>query len=190
MTKDKMVLPGDQVSTSEELLPGDGTYEEDGIIRASIVGIYFVDKKHKKAVIKPLTSTPVEIKKGDIVLADVNSVRSSMVIADVIHVKGKNRPVSGDTNGTLRVAEISQAYVKDPATEYSPGDIIRAKITQVKPSVQLTTKGNDLGVIKGLCKKCRKTLERKGNILECSNCGNKEKRKLANDYGKYDLNKL
>jgi len=28
MNNDKIVLPGDEVSTSEELLPGDGTFEE------------------------------------------------------------------------------------------------------------------------------------------------------------------
>ena len=42
MTENKILLPGDQVSTSEELLPGDGTFEEDGIIRASRVGTYVV----------------------------------------------------------------------------------------------------------------------------------------------------
>ena len=190
MAENKIVIPGDQVSTSEELLPGDGTFEEDGIIRASRVGTYVVDEKHKRAVVKPLTSIPVEIRKGDIVLAEVNSVRSNMVIADVIHVIGKKRAISGDTNGTLRVSEISSGYVKDPATEFAPGDIIRAKVFQVKPNLQLATKDKDLGAIKWLCSKCRHPLTKKENILECSNCNNKEKRRTANDYGDYDLNKL
>lgn len=190
MTKNKMVLPGDQVSTSEELSPGDGTFEEDGVIRASRVGTYVVDEKHRRAIIKPLTSIPVELKRGDIVLAEVGSVRSNMVIADVIHVIGKNRAISGDTNGTLRVSEISNSYVKDPSSEYAPRDIIRSKVTQTRPSVQLATKDSDLGVIKAICTKCRHPLVRKDNILECGNCGNKEKRKTANDYGNYDLDKL
>ncbi len=190
MTEDKIVLPGEQVSTSEELLPGDGTFEEDGIIRAAIVGKYVVDEKHRKAVVEPLTSVPVLLKKGDIVLAQVGSVRSNMVIADVIHVIGKKRAISGDTNGTLRVSEISNGYVKDPSTEYSASDIIRAKVTQVKPSIQLATKDKDLGVIKALCRKCRHPLYSKGDMLECNNCGNKERRRTAIDYGTYDLNKL
>jgi exosome complex component CSL4 len=190
MTKDKVILPGDQVSTSEELLPGEGTFEEDGIIRAARVGTYYVDEKHRKAIIKPLTSIPVELRKGDIVLAEVNSVRSNMVIAEVIHVVGKNRPISGDTNGTLRVSEISNGYTKDPATEYAPGDIIRAKITQVRPSIQLATKDRDLGAIKSLCSKCRKPLYKKENQLKCDNCGNKERRNTAVDYGDYDIKKL
>jgi len=190
MTNNKIVLPGEQVSTSEELMPGDGTFEEDGIIRASRLGIYEVDNKNRRAKVKPLTSTPVIIKKGDIVLASVGSVRSNMVIADVIHVIGKNRSVSGDTNATLRVSEISNGYTKDPATEYSPGDIIRAKVTQIKPSLQLATKDRDLGVIRTTCTKCKNPLVRKGNILECKNCSNKEKRKLAHDYGNYNLESL
>jgi len=190
MTNDKIVLPGEQVSTSEELGAGEGTFEEDGIIKASRFGKYQVDQKNRMATVKPLTSVPVELKKGDIVLAHVGMVRSNMIIADVIHVIGQKREISGDTNGTLRVSEISQGYVKDPATEFAPGDIIRAKVTQVKPSIQLHTKDSNLGAIKSLCSKCRHTLQKKGNILECENCNNKEKRLTAHDYGTFDPNKL
>jgi exosome complex component CSL4 len=190
MNNDKIVLPGDEVSTSEELLPGEGTFEEEGIIRAARVGTYYVDEKHKRATVKPLTSIPVELKRGDIVLAEVGSIRSNMVIAEVIHVIGKKRPISGDTNGTLRVSEISNGYVKDPSTEFAPGDIIRAKVTQVRPSVQLATKDRDLGAIKATCSKCRRPLRKKGNILECENCGNKEKRRTAVDFNNYDIDKL
>jgi exosome complex component CSL4 len=190
MTKEKIVLPGEKVSTSEELLPGDGTYEENGIIWAARYGEYVVDNKHRRAMVKPLTNVPIELKNGDIVLAEARSVRSNMVIAEVIHVIGKDKAISGDTNGTLKVSEISKGYVKDPATEYSLGDIIRAQVIQTKPSIQLTTKGKNFGVIKAICSKCRHPLEEKGNILECRNCKNKEKRNRADDYGKYDLKKL
>ena len=190
MTENKIVLPGEKLSTSEELLSGDGTFEEDGIIRAARVGKYVVDEKHRSAMVKPVTNVPVLLKKGDTVLAEVRLMRSSMIIAEVIHVKGENRGISGDTNGTLRVSEISQSYVKDPASEFSVGDIIRAKVTQVKPNIQLETKDRNLGVIKGLCTKCRHTLIKKDNILECKNCGNKERRRTAIDYGNYDLKNL
>lgn len=190
MANDKIVMPGEQVSTSEELLPGDGTFEEDGLIKSSRFGIYKVDTKNRRATVQPLTSTPVSVKRGDIVLANVGMVRSNMVIADVFHVIGKKRAISGDRNATLRVSEISNGYTKDPATEFAPGDIIRAKVTQIKPSLQLATKDRDLGVIKASCSKCRQPLINKGKSLECKNCNNTERRKLANDYGNYDLNRL
>lgn len=187
---DKIVMPGEKLSTSEELLPGEGTFEEDGIIRAARVGKYVVNEKYRRAEVKPVTSTPVIIKKGDIVIAGVESVRSSMIIANVIHVVGKNRNISGDTNATLRVSEIARGYVKDPSTEFGVGDLIRAKVTQVKPSLQLTTKDNEFGAIKSLCSKCRNLLVKKGGILECENCGNKQKRRITTDYGKLDFNRL
>ena len=188
--KDKIVMPGDQLSTSEELLPGEGTFEEDGIIRAARIGRYVVDEKYRRAKVKPVTSVPVILKKGDIVIAEVRMVKASMVIADVIHVIGKNRSVSGDTNATIHVKEIASGYVKDAASEYRVGDYVRAKVIQVKPSVQLATKDGDLGAIKALCVKCRHSLVKKGDILECEHCGNKENRRIAMDYGSIDLKKL
>ncbi len=187
---ENVVLPGEQVSTMEELIPGEGTFEEEGIIRAAIVGKYYVDKRNKKACVKPLTTVPVMVQNGDTVLARVRMVRSNMVIADVIHVKGKQRAISGDNNGTLKVAEISQSYIKDPATEFAAGDIIRAKVIQVRPNIQLSTKDRELGSILSLCKKCRNTLSKKGNQLVCENCGNKERRSTAPDYGAFDIDKL
>ena len=190
MNKKNLVMPGDQLSTSEELLPGDGTYEEDGIIRAAILGEYYVDEQYRRAKVKPATSTPVIVKKGDIVLVETRASKSSMIIADVIHVIGKKRGISGDTNGTIHASEISKSYVKDASTEFKVGDILRAKVFQVKPSIQLTTKDADLGAIKALCSKCRNLLTKKENMLECTNCGNKERRKIAIDYGNIDLDKL
>ncbi|MEF8848791.1 MAG: exosome complex RNA-binding protein Csl4 [Candidatus Thermoplasmatota archaeon] len=190
MNKTKMVFPGDQLSTLEELNPGDGTFEEDGVIRASRVGRFTIDKKDREARVTPLTDIPIEVKKGDIVLAEVRSTRSSMVIADVIHVKGKNREISGDTNGTLMVSEISNRYIKKANTEFAAGDILRAKVIQVNPSIQLSTKDKDLGVIKGRCKECRNPLVKQGKKLKCPNCGSTERRTTASDYGKYDVKKL
>jgi len=187
---DKIVIPGDQLSTSEELLPGEGTYEEDGVIRASRFGIYVVNSASKKAEVKPITSTPVLVKKGDIVIAKIDTVKSSMVVAEVIHVVGKNRSISNDTLATLHVSEISKGYVKDPSTEFGVGDYIKAKVIQDKPSIQLDTKSPDLGSIKSLCSKCRHQLVKKGNFLECENCGNKQNRRITSDYGNIDLNKL
>ena len=190
MEKKGIVMPGDELSTSEELLPGDGTYEEDGVIRASRIGKYFVDEKYRRAKVKPVTSTPVVLRKGDIVLAEVRVAKPMMIIAEVMRVVGKNRAVSGDTNGTIHASEISRSYVKDASTEYKAGDIVRAKVFQVKPSVQLTTKDNDLGAIKALCIRCRHSLVRQGNRLECGNCGNQERRKIAVDYGDLNVDKL
>jgi exosome complex component CSL4 len=186
----KVVLPGDKLSTSEELHVGDGTYEENGDIKSSRIGIYEIDEKNRVAKVKPLTSIPVMVKNGDNILAEATSVRSMMVIANVFHVVGKKRSISGDRNGTLHVSEVTNGYVKDPSEGYGVGDIFRAKVIQINPSLQLSTKGREYGVIKSLCSKCRNPLSLKNNDLECNQCGYREKRKLASDYGNYDILKL
>lgn len=188
--KKRIVMPGELLSTSEELLPGEGTFEENGFIRASRLGRYVVNKVYRRAEVKPITSVPVILKRGDIVIAKVLSARASMVVADVIHVIGKNRAVSGDTNATIRVSEISSGYIKEATTEYGIGDFVKAKVIQVKPSLQLATKGRNLGVIKALCANCRHPLIKKGNSLKCENCGSICRRKISMDYGNLDLNKL
>ena len=159
--KHKLVMPGDQLSTSEELLPGDGTFEENGIIRAARIGTYVVDEKHRTAEVKPATSTPVILQKGDIVIAKVTMAKSTMIIVEVVHVAGKNRSISSDTDATIHVKEIAQGFIKDASTEYKAEDYIRAKVIQVKPSVQLETKERDFGAIKARCSKCRHPLVKK-----------------------------
>ena len=188
--KQKFVMPGDQLSTSEELLPGDGTYEENGIIRAARIGTYVVNEKHRTAEVKPASSVPVILRKGDIVIAKVAVAKPTMIIADVVHVTGKNRSISGDSDATIHVKEIAQGFIKDASMEYKPEDFIRAKVIQVKPSVQLQTKDRNFGAIKALCSKCRHPLIKKSHGLECENCGNKEHRRIADDYGAIDLEKL
>ncbi len=188
--KHKFVLPGDQLSTSEELLPGDGTFEENGIIRAARIGTYVVNEKHRSAEVKPVTSTPVLLKRGDIVIAKVTMAKPTMIIAEVVHVTGKNRAISGETDATIHVKEIAQGFIKEANSEYKAEDYIRAKVIQVSPSVQLETKDRNLGAIKALCSKCRHPLIKKSHGLECENCGNKEHRRITDDYGAIDLSKL
>jgi exosome complex component CSL4 len=188
--KHKLVMPGDQLSTSEELLPGDGTFEENGIIRAARIGTYVVNEKHRTAEVKPASSTPVLLKKDDVVIAKVTNAKPTMIIVDVVHVTGKNRAISGDTDATIHVKEIAQGFIKDASTEYKAEDYIRAKVIQVKPSVQLETRERNFGAIKALCSKCRHPLIKKSNGLECENCGNKEPRRIADDYGNLDIEHL
>jgi exosome complex component CSL4 len=188
--KHKLVMPGDQLSTSEELLPGDGTFEENGIIRAARIGTYTVDEKHRTAEVKPATSTPVVLKIGDIVLAKVTMAKSTMIIVEVVHVTGKNRSISSDTDATIHVKEIAQGFIKEASSEYKAEDYIRAKVIQVRPSVQLETKDRNMGAITARCSKCRHPLIKKSHGLECSNCGNKEHRRIAEDYGTFDLKNL
>ena len=181
--KKKVVVPGDEVGTSEEYIPGEGTYEENGKILSSQVGVVRYNDDEMIVETKPLNPV-VEVERGDIVLATVTMVRDTMVVVDIKKVEGKDRAIAGDTSGTIHVSKASQAYVKDLKKEFKIGDYVRAKVMQAKPSIQLTTGYPEYGVVKALCSKCRGPMVRKGTMVYCPNCERTETRKISSMYGK------
>ncbi len=179
----KIVVPGEEVGTSEEYIPGEGTYEEEGEIFSSRVGIVAYNDEEMVVKTEPLNPL-VEIERGDIVLGTVVMVRDTMVVVDINKIEGKNRNITGETSGTIHVSKASQAYVKDLKKEFKIGDYVRAKVMQAKPSVQLTTGYPEYGVVKALCSKCRRPMVRKGTMVYCDNCKRTETRKISSMYGK------
>lgn len=184
----KIVIPGEEIATTEELLAGEGTFELKGKIFSSYLGRLDLDSEEMVARVEPINPL-VRLKVGDVVLAVVEDVKSSMVIADVVRVEGKPRNVTGETLASIHVSKISEGYTSDVWKEFRIGDIIRAKVLQTKPSVQLSTDRPNLGVLLALCTKCRMPLAKKDKTLFCENCQRTEGRKTAPDYGKYRLKK-
>lgn len=186
MKEKRRVIPGEEVAEVEEYIPSEGTYEEDGKIYAALYGELELDNEERTATVKaknPMTN----LKQGDHVFCVVTDVRASMAICDVVAVEGKKREITGDTNGTIHVSKMSQDYVQDATKEMRPSDIIRAKVLQTRPSIQLTTAGPHLGVIKALCRKCRHPLLRTEKGLYCNNCERSDYRKLADDYASVEF---
>jgi exosome complex component CSL4 len=184
----KIVIPGEEIATTEEFLAGEGTFELKGKIFSSYLGRLTLDSEEMVARVDPVNPL-VELKVGDIVLAVVEDVKSSMVIVDVVRVEGKPRDVTGETLAAIHVSKISEGYTSDVWKEFRIGDIIRARVMQTKPSVQLSTQKPNLGVLLALCTKCRMPLIKKDKNLFCENCHRNEVRKITPDYGKYRLEK-
>ena len=180
----KIVIPGEEIGTTEEFLAGEGTFELKGKIISSCFGRLNLDPNEMVASVEPVNPL-VELKVGDVVLAIVQDVKSSMVILDIARVEGKTRNVTGETLASIHVSKISQGYTSDVWKEFRIGDIIRANVVQTNPSVQLSTEKNNMGVLLALCTKCRTPLVKKTNELFCENCQRTEVRRMAPDYGRY-----
>ena len=148
MVDKRVVYPGDELGTSEEFMAGDGTYEKDGMIYASNIGELEFDDKSRFVTVTPLTSTPVTLKVGDVVIGIVEDIRSSMAFVNIVKLEGVNRQISSGTQGSIHVSKISKQYLDDVKRGYWIGDILRAKVIQAEPAVQLSTEGSELGVIK------------------------------------------
>ncbi len=177
----KMVLPGDQIAVAEEFEPGQGTYERNGLVFASTPGVLQLDEQNRVARVRPF-NPPAELQVGDIVYGVLDDIRGMMATATVNAIHGRDRAISGENEGTIHISNVSEEYTEDIRDMYHLGDIIRAKVIQVKPSVQLTTAEPDLGVVKAFCGQCRGTLELRGRDLYCPRCERSERRKLARDY--------
>ena len=182
----KMVLPGDEIAVAEEFEPGEGTYERGGFVFAATPGVLELDPANRVARVRAF-NPPAELKIGDIVYGVVDDIRGMMATASILAIHGRTRQISGESDGTIHISNVSEDYTEDIRDMYRLGDIIRAKVIQVKPSVQLTTAERTLGVVKALCSICRGPLEPRDRDLFCPRDERTERRKLAADYGDLKL---
>lgn len=177
------VLPGDKVGVVEEFLPGPGTYEEEGTIYAHFTGKARIDVKNKRVAVIPSTRVPNLPKEGATVLASVTHAQEKMATVSIwnINTKSLQKPFTA----ILHISSSSPQYERNMSDVCKAGDVIRARVIDTTNRIpQLTTAGRGLGVIKGFCSKCGGVLELANGRLQCSSCGNPERRRLSEDYGK------
>lgn len=186
MAEKRLVLPGEELGTTEEFLPGPGSYEEGGKIYAAVAGVLDIDPKEMATIVRP-ANPPVKLKIGDAVIGTVDEVRSSMVEVELARVAGKTRAIADQGAASIHVSHISENYVPDVESQFRLLDVVRAKVIQVEPSIQLSTAGMDFGVIRALCGKCRKPLKLKGETLWCETDQRTETRKLSRTYGSIEF---
>jgi exosome complex component CSL4 len=178
---DKIVLPGEKIAVVEEFMPGEGTYESNGEVFASIVGKVTRDARHKRVSIKALNPLAI-VRIGDVVYGTITDTRGSIVGVKVIKVGGSDRSIAGDVMASLHISKVSKDYTSDVRDALRIGDIIKAEVVQVSPSLQLITFKPNLGVVRAQCAKCRTLLEKRGRGLHCPKCDNAETRKVSREY--------
>lgn len=178
------VVPGDFLATTEEFVPGEGAYEEEGKVYSSCTGVVLADVRTKRISVFSKTATPPALKRGDIVVVRVEEVREQSASVSIGVLRGhEDRQLPLPDLGSIHVSQVREGYVRDLSREFKAGDIVRAKVINAGRSpVQLLTLGDDLGVIMAVCSRCRTSLDKDDSKLRCPNCGNVEFRKLASDY--------
>ncbi|MBK5190951.1 MAG: exosome complex RNA-binding protein Csl4 [Methanosarcinales archaeon] len=184
MGKEKgIVVPGDFLGTSEEFTPGEGVYDEKGNIHASLIGGVSISDK-RVIEVQPKVDTPPTLKEGDVVVGRIEDLRDTVAIVSIACLKGhEEREIAASTQGVIHISNVRSGYVNDLQREFGYLDLVKAKVIDVA-ALRLSTEGEDLGVIKAICAKCKKTLKRKGNTLACESCKRVEVRNISEDYGK------
>ena len=179
------VLPGDALGVTEEFLPSEGTYEEDGEIRSLMAGTVSMDNKNKKISIIPKTSSPSLLKSGVVVFGQISEVRGQRALMRIEGIKGKSRSLVTSFSGAIHISQADKGYVAKLSDEFRIGDLIEARVTKVIgiDNVDLTTAEDELGVIKAMCTNCRHFMKiTDKNEVTCPNCGRKEKRNISSEY--------
>ena len=90
-----LVIPGERLRSAEGLLRGHGTYEENGILYASIAGV--VEVVDKLIYVRPLGHTKYYANIGDVVVGRIEEVCSDRWYVDI----------RGATRGHLQLSAVN-----------------------------------------------------------------------------------
>jgi len=139
------------------------------------------------------TSPPLQIAKGDIVLAVVENIMEMMASLRILRVIGSKRSISSETVATLHISKASPGYVANLREVACLRDIVRAEVIETEPSVQVNLNGKGLGVVKAYCTQCGCAMVKEDAKADycrnayCPRCDRVEKRLLVPDYGRMNL---
>ncbi|MGC9114183.1 MAG: exosome complex RNA-binding protein Csl4 [Candidatus Micrarchaeia archaeon] len=175
-----MILPGDFMATVEESLGGEGTFEEDGRVYAAVRGNAVCDVRSRSvAVAAPLIARP--LREGDLCYAVVHDLFDMVALLKFQPADFKGvRVASHNSSAFLRISEVQRGYTEDFRDFLRIGDVLRARVKEITSlGIYLTIADNDLGVVRAFCSNCRHEMQLRGRVFVCSNCGNREGRKLA-----------
>ncbi|NHI84161.1 MAG: RNA-binding protein [Candidatus Thorarchaeota archaeon] len=180
-----LVTPGDQLCVIEELSPGYGTYEKDGIVFAATSGGVSIDLKDRAIRILEPNGTvrlPLPVQ-GDILMGEALNVYEQR--AEVSLVKRNGKDILSPLAGEIHISNVTRRFVRSMSDVIRPGDIVKAVAlnTHTIP-VELSLIGPDLGVLLAKCVKCGNdlTLTTYNNLI-CLRCEHRETREVAKEYG-------
>ncbi len=183
-SREEMVFPGDVLATAEEFMAGEGAYLDDGNVCSSIAGRPHFDREEMVASVKA-EKHPALPKVDDIVHGRIDKVNSKMVKVEILRIEseGNDRQLATRENGVLHISNMDSKPVSKPKKIYKAMELIRARVIQAEPSIQLSTAEPELGTLKAYCRRCRGVLVIKGEGLWCPDCDMLEERKMAENYG-------
>ncbi|MFH1307174.1 MAG: exosome complex RNA-binding protein Csl4 [Candidatus Micrarchaeota archaeon] len=182
--KSKLVAPGQKIGTEEEYVAGAGTYTEGSSIYAAVFGELIEKERTLNVFGKASIATPAI---GSRIIGRIQNIVDPIAIVNVYEIEdGEHQryPVTGE-NFVLKTPNIKRGYVKQIKDEYRIGDIIRAKIIDIKNGeCHLSTEEDDCGCIKAFASqgKGRYPLVKTATGLVCKENDEKENRKIASDY--------
>jgi exosome complex component CSL4 len=182
----RKVFPGEELAVIEEYNKGEGSYQDDGLVRSEELGETRLNKEKRalevKKVTKPL-NLPLE---GVIVIAEAGSVTRRDARVDIFRVDGKK--VEPTYTGVIHISDVAREFGRNLEQALRSGDVVRAVVANTKNRIiQLSMAEPEYGVVYAYCSRCGGILENQKGRLTCPNCKRVERRQIARSYGKEDI---
>lgn len=179
MVKESLTFPGDRVASIEEFEGADGTYESNGIVRSSRIGKTVFDLKKRTVKIDHRPKGAMFPKEGDSVVGFVDMMGGSIVSVKILYINDA-RSYAG-----FGAISVSRGGRGRRGSMFRVGDLVRGKVVSLlNAQIHLTFRDQNLGVISTVCHSCGGSVVRINSSIKCVECGTRDERKLAEDYGK------
>ncbi|MDR3222882.1 MAG: exosome complex RNA-binding protein Csl4 [Methanobrevibacter sp.] len=183
MEQGDFVMPGDVIGVSEQFLPGNWTYEDEGHIKAAVIGNVSINQR--KITIVPKTATPLLLKVGDSIVGQITDIKGQRAMIDIQASIDSTRELALPYSGAIHISQVKNGYLELLSDAYRIGDIIEGKVMKIMgDNIDINTEDPEYGVLKAMCSRCRQFMvpTEEDNVLYCKPCNRKEKRKISLNY--------
>lgn len=180
----QIVMPGDKLGIIEQYLLGEGTYDDNGEIKSSVLGNVKINQKMKVISVES-DAKPALLKVGDIVYGQITDIKPQRANVKIECMKDNGRPLALPYMGAIHISQAKKDYLEKLSDAFRIGDIVQAKVVKITgDNVDLGTVDDDCGVLRAMCTRCRDFMHttKKKNELQCNTCNKKEKRKVSKNY--------
>ena len=182
MEKESVTLPGDKVASIEEFEGAEGTYESNGVLRASRVGKTVFDLKKRVVKVDHKAKNASLPRVGDLVVGFVDMVPGNMVSMKILYINDSKSDAGFGAISLMRGGRGRRGIM------FRVSDLVRAKVVSLlNANIHVTFQDQNLGVLYTVCGNCGRNVVRVDGRVKCTECGTTEERKFADDYGKVSL---
>lgn len=179
------VMPGDVLGVTEQFLPDEWTYDDEGYVKAAVLGKVSINNKNRTISVVPSSGNPNVLKIGDLVYGQIRDVRGQRAMIDVEGTKEDDRGLALPYMAAIHISQVKKGYLEKMTDAFRIGDLIEAKVSKIMgDNLDLNTADNECGVVKAMCTRCRAFMvpTQKKDELYCEVCKKKEKRKVSSEY--------
>ena len=128
--EEQIVMPGDKLGIIEQYLPGEGTYDDNGEIKSSVLGNVKINQKMKVISVES-DAKPALLKVGDVVYGQITDIKPQRANVKIDCIKDNARPLALPYMGAIHISQAKKDYLEKLSDAFRIGDIVQAKVVKI-----------------------------------------------------------